>query len=155
MKERTGKSISFIAKLLLVVYLLLLLYLTFFSSRFSRGIGLRGINLVPFTTISQYLSGYMTTKSIIINLAGNIVAFMPFGFLLPLAYKVFRKFAKTVLLAFLLTILIEIGQYITSSGISDIDDIILNVLGGILGYILFCGAFQFYEAFQRYNFRKA
>jgi len=139
MKKLTGR----IALLLLAVYLLLLLDLTFLNPRYGRAAGLRGINLVPFSTIMQYLTGYMTTRSIIINLLGNIVAFMPMGFLFPLVFAPARSFRRVLVISCLSTVLVEVTQYLTRSGISDIDDILLNVAGGILGYLLFKLFFYF------------
>ncbi|OPX46269.1 VanZ like family protein [Ruminiclostridium hungatei] len=142
-KENMKKLAGRIALLLLAAYLLLLLYLTFFSPRYGRAAGLRGINLIPFSTIMQYLTGYMTTRSVIINLLGNIIAFMPMGFLLPLAFTSVRSFRRVLIISCLSTALVEITQYLTRSGISDIDDILLNVVGGILGYFLFKLFFYF------------
>jgi glycopeptide antibiotics resistance protein len=136
MKENASKSLKYIAVFLLTVYLFLLTYLTFFSSHYGRGIGLRGINIVPFSTIMQYLSREMGIHSIMVNLAGNIVAFMPMGFLLPLAFKGMKKFSRVITVSIFATVLIETLQYLTSSGISDVDDIILNLLGSVLGYLL-------------------
>lgn len=126
---------------LLGAYLFLLAYLTFFSSQYGRGNGLRGINIVPFSTIVQYLTRHMGTRNIIVNLAGNIAAFMPMGFLLPLAFKSMKKFSRVIAASIFATVLIEVVQYLTGSGISDIDDIFLNVLGGISGYLLYKALF--------------
>lgn len=135
MEEIKGKHIKYIALFLFILYLLLLAYLTFFSSRYGRGTGLRGINILPFSTIMQYLTRAMGARNIIVNLAGNIVAFMPMGFLPPIAFKSLRKFCRVLVISLLATILIEAVQYLTSSGISDIDDVLLNLIGGIFGYL--------------------
>ncbi len=141
MKETTGRSLKYMAIFLLGAYLFLLAYLTFFSSQYGRGNGLRGINIVPFSTIVQYLTRHMGTRNIIVNLAGNIAAFMPMGFLLPLAFKSMKKFSRVIAASIFATVLIEVVQYLTGSGISDIDDIFLNVLGGISGYLLYKALF--------------
>lgn len=137
MKEITGRSLKYMAIFWLTAYLFLLTYLTFFSSHYGRGNGLRGINIVPFSTIMEYLTLHMGTRNVIVNLAGNIAAFMPMGFLLPLAFKSMKKFSRVITVSIFATVLIEVVQYLTSSGISDIDDIFLNLLGGISGYLLY------------------
>ncbi len=63
----------------------------------------------------------------------NIILFMPLGFLLPYMWPKFN-FCKTLLLAFCLSTLIEITQYIAHWGCLDIDDIINNTLGACVGY---------------------
>ena len=70
-----------------------------------------------------------------INFVGNIVMFMPIGFAIPLLWREI-SFRKTVLLAFAGSLLIEICQYPQGRG-SDLDDLWLNTLGAILGYLLF------------------
>lgn len=146
-KEKIKKLARPIALALLAAYVLLLLNLTFFNPSYGRTEGLRGINPVPFSTILQYLGGSMTTYSIIINLLGNIAAFMPMGFLTPIAFPAVRSFKCVFFVTCLSTILVEITQYLTRSGISDIDDILLNTAGGILGYLFF----KLFFYFLKYN----
>jgi len=69
------------------------------------------------------------------NIFGNIVIFIPFGFI---AIKVFRifKFLPVVILAFILSVSIEISQYYTGLGVADIDDVILNTAGAAIGFYL-------------------
>lgn len=73
-----------------------------------------------------------------INIVGNVVCFMPFGFLLPTISK--SKIVKNVVGVFFCTVLfttaIETIQLVTKVGAFDIDDIILNTIGGILGYLV-------------------
>jgi glycopeptide antibiotics resistance protein len=69
------------------------------------------------------------------NLAGNVVGFVPFGFILPLLTKRFQKFKAVTLATFSLSLAFEVIQLIFEFGSFDVDDLILNTLGGILGYI--------------------
>lgn len=72
----------------------------------------------------------------IYNLAGNIAAFVPLGFLLAMAFQ--RLSTKwTIFASFLLISLAEVLQLVSLRGVFDIDDIILNVLGSTLGCILY------------------
>lgn len=71
------------------------------------------------------------------NLLGNLLPFIPFGFLLPIAYPRIKAFFKVFLVGMFAVLFIEIFQYMTRLGSFDIDDIILNVLGGVVGYLLY------------------
>ena len=71
------------------------------------------------------------------NLIGNVVGFIPFGYILPILYKKRRNWRDIILLTMELSLLIEIIQLVLRVGCCDIDDIILNTFGGWLGYILF------------------
>lgn len=70
------------------------------------------------------------------NIFGNILMFGPLGLLLPLLWKCFRKFSKTVLFGFLVSFAIECSQLFLARG-TDIDDLILNTIGTMLGYLTF------------------
>ncbi len=131
----TSKNIiRYTAMFFLFAYLVLLTYLTFFSSHYGRGSEHKGINLIPFSTIMHYLSGSMGIRNVAVNLAGNIAAFMPLGFLLPFIKSM--KINKVIIITLLVTFLVEITQYLTYTGISDVDDILLNLLGGVIGYFI-------------------
>ena len=62
---------------------------------------------------------------------------MPFGYLLPQAYRRMDSFWKVTLLGFLLSLLVEIMQLLLMVGIFDVDDLIMNVTGVMLGFGLF------------------
>ena len=66
----------------------------------------------------------------------NIIFFMPFGFLLPTLWNKFRKFIPTVFAGFIFSLIIEVGQLFTIRA-TDVDDLKMNTLGTILGFILF------------------
>lgn len=93
-------------------------------------------NLVPFTTIMPYLSGERGQMIGLFNIGGNIALFIPFGFLLPFVFRTVTW--RTVLaLAIGIPLVIEITQEVFHIGIFDIDDVILNGLGMVLGYFAF------------------
>ena len=77
------------------------------------------------------------TSVVIENLIGNIIGFVPFGYILPLIYKNKRKFWLITLLTEEFSLFIELTQLMLRVGSCDIDDIILNTCGGMLGYGLF------------------
>ena len=101
------------------------------------------MNLVPFHTIGNYWRvvsrwewNYMF-RHCFINLVGNVVLFIPAGYLLPRLWKTLRNFFAFLLTCVLAISLVELLQLVTLLGSLDIDDLILNVFGMILGYITF------------------
>jgi glycopeptide antibiotics resistance protein len=130
--------------LLFLLYIGIAAILLFFSSyrqavRFGRNEAFTEYNLVPFHTIMNYINatGYINTGIVITNLAGNILAFMPLGFFLPLLFKRYLKFRNTMLIVITSTLMVECLQYIFRVGSFDVDDLILNTVGGILGFGVF------------------
>jgi glycopeptide antibiotics resistance protein len=132
------------------LYLLLLVTLTLFDSIWGRnGINLvnaninykqyfeNTVNLVPFKTIMMYIKQFDSmydTRTVLLNLLGNIIALMPMAFFLPLLFKKQSKFRNFVLTITGIILLIEFLQLITSSGRFDIDDLILNLSGALIMY---------------------
>ena len=70
------------------------------------------------------------------NLFGNVIIFMPFGFFLPMASK-YRSFFAAVFYSFTLSLCVETFQLLTKVGSFDVDDLLLNTIGGVAGYIIF------------------
>ncbi|MFJ8520715.1 VanZ family protein [Lysinibacillus xylanilyticus] len=99
----------------------------------DRGIGL---NLVPFRTINIYTSD-INSGIPFINILGNIIPFIPMGFIIPMAFSSLRSFMKTMITCLLLICSIETLQLIFYVGSFDVDDIILNQISCIIGFILF------------------
>ncbi len=93
-------------------------------------------NFIPFKTIVPYLFGHNGWLIAGINLIGNIALLVPLGFLLPLIYK-YMTWKKSIIIGVISGLIIEIMQVILHVGIFDIDDVILNALGVILGYGIF------------------
>lgn len=96
-------------------------------------------NLTLFKEINRfwnmrYTYGWDVT---IVNLLGNVVCFMPFGFLLPTVSKkkIFKNFLSVTLMAMLFSLGIETAQLLMKVGAFDVDDIFLNTVGGLVGYI--------------------
>lgn len=93
-------------------------------------------NFVPFTTILPYLSGERGQMIALFNIGGNIALFIPFGFLLPFVFQTIT-WRTSLALAVGVPLVIEITQAVFRIGIFDIDDVILNGLGVMLGYVAF------------------
>jgi glycopeptide antibiotics resistance protein len=91
------------------------------------------VNLEPFKTIGIYQT---FGKQIV----GNFVMLLPMGIYLPLLYTRLRKaygFFAVLLICFLVSVGIELLQLATSYRSADIDDVILNTIGGCTGFIIF------------------
>lgn len=100
------------------------------SRQFHKG------NLIPFKEISRTIHGISSHG--LINLVGNFVIFIPFGILLGLMLrngKISFKGAFTLSLG--LSLILESAQVIFSIGSFDVDDLILNSSGGLIGFIIF------------------
>ena len=124
-------------------YVLLLLKILFLSRvsisqlmNGQRGI-IRSINLVPFQSIMQFISGSAEVKKFAFgNVIGNIVLFVPLGVYLPV-FKKDKRILPSLLLVFLMSLLTEAIQGYFGIGAADIDDIILNCLGGLIGILIY------------------
>ena len=88
------------------------------------------LNLVPFVNLFDYDS----KRDMLLNIIGNCTMFIPTGIVVPCLYKRLRSFRKTVLTGFLVSLSIEIIQLPFAVRASDVDDLILNTLGVIIGY---------------------
>ena len=94
------------------------------------------LNLVPFDSIRLQLRFFRESWAKM-NLVGNVAAFVPFGFLLPLAYPKMRRLAAVLAAGLFATCFIEAFQYVTMLGSCDIDDVMLNEFGCLLGALAF------------------
>lgn len=120
------------------LYLLILMWELFLGKYRCYGL-VRNYNLTPFKTIMMYITNYehYNLDSLVINLLGNIVAFAPLGFFIPIIFKRINKLSSTLLITILTSTLAEIIQFIFQVGALDINDVILNTLGGIIGFIIY------------------
>jgi len=125
----------------------MLIYVCFFSERYGRDIisDTYRYNLVPFKEIRRFLVYRENVGFIafIENLFGNVIAFMPFGFFIPIISPRNRKFLNVLALTFLLSLTVETIQLMLKVGSFDVDDLLLNTLGGITGYAFFAAANYF------------
>ncbi|WP_313028303.1 VanZ family protein [Soonwooa sp.] len=121
-------------RILIIPYTILLLYFMFLG--FGREVmSINIVRLTPLASTIQFVENSFFLKDILINILGNFLMFLPFGFLA----WIFPKFYdfKTLILSFLFVlIIVEALQYFTRLGVFDIDDIILNSIGMSLGFLL-------------------
>lgn len=94
-----------------------------------------GINMVPFRTIRRYMQIY-GDDLFLVNVVGNIVMFMPWGFGLVLLWSRKQRLFSIILHALGLTLFIEFGQLFVGRSV-DVDDVILNFLGSCIGAALY------------------
>lgn len=126
-----------------ILYITVLFYLVFMSDSYGRNnheiLRYQHMNLVPFKTINNYLNAWevVNPSVIITNIYGNIFAFVPFGLLGPIVLNRFKGFFRVLFYSFLLSMAIEVVQGLLRVGVMDVDDVILNVIGGVLGYLIY------------------
>ena len=141
--DMKGKKERIISITIFVIYIIALGYFLFFAE--SMGRTTRGdeyhYNLQPLFEIKRIWrsSHILGMKYVILNFAGNVIAFIPFGYLLPKMVKKKPRLFHTVLFSFEFSLLVELTQLISRTGSFDVDDLILNTFGGLIGYILYYG----------------
>ena len=138
MNEKQKKREKRVFRILFAVYVLLVIYFLFFAEMTGRTISDRTYhyNLILFKEIKRFIIyreqlGWFT---VLANLLGNVLIFLPFGMMVPFLTKHFKRFWGVVLLSFELSLMVELIQLVTKVGSCDVDDILLNTIGGMLGF---------------------
>lgn len=126
--------------LIFIIYILCLYHIVT-----VQDINYGGINLVPFREMFRYdIGSYKFMKNII----GNILLFIPYGFFSSY-YLNNKNLSTNVILCLIATFAIETIQYYIGR-VFDIDDIILNILGGLVGYLSYIALMAIYERLPRF-----
>lgn len=124
-----------------LLYLIALMYFLLFAEMFGRTQAEKcyRYNLVLFKEIWRfwYYRERVGMTAVLLNLAGNVVGLIPFGFFLPYLAARTRKYLIVTCLTFLFSLTMELSQLLCKVGSFDVDDLLLNTIGGILGYFLF------------------
>ena len=149
-------------KLIFLIYLIAVIKVIIFkypieqlraiASTWEKGVILEGLDTANFTlfkTIRMYID-YSYMLNSFENLVGNVVVFIPFGFLIPYVQKKGRNFFVMLINAFLFVLGIEVFQLFSAFGAFDVDDILLNCVGAILGYFFYL----IYEGIKRHRKNK-
>ena len=122
-------------------YCLVLIYILFLNrgsrSHYSYAQYFQAFaNFIPFKTIAEYIQrysdGYWRLSTV--NLLGNLALFVPMGMALPCLSSKLNRFWKVILAVLGMVVLVEITQGILRVGSVDIDDVIFNVGGAMIGY---------------------
>ena len=125
---------------LFFIYFLILVNLTIFKYGYlTLDFDIRFyINYIPFVeTIKMFKNDFTDIHIALYNVVGNILLFIPLGFCIPLFFNKKNKLSKVILYGFTASLTIEVLQIFTPFNTSDIDDIIFNTFGSILGFIIF------------------
>lgn len=148
------KIIKFNIIFCFILYLIIIISLTLFDNYFKRGVlnifswnkdifkyYMENLfNIIPFRIIvmliKDYINGNISLFVLLINILGNFIAFMPFAFFLPILFKKQNNFKTFTLTLLVIVLTIELLQFITLSGVLDIDDIILNTSGACLMFLI-------------------
>ena len=124
-----------------LAYLLMMTYFLFLAEKYGRGFqaGELRYNLHPFQEIrrSIHWRHELGMQYVALNLFGNILIFIPFGAILPVLLRSVRHAGRMFVLSILMSLLIESLQLVFGVGSFDVDDIILNTSGGMIGYCVF------------------
>lgn len=144
MQKRT--SMKGLLNLLFAIYILVVIKVIIFkypmeqlraiADMWQRSVILEGLgtaNFMPFRTIKMYID-YAHQLNSVENLAGNVLVFVPLGFLLPLVSDDMQTLRAVLINAFAFVLGIEVFQLFSAFGAFDVDDILLNCLGAAIGY---------------------
>lgn len=141
MSKNSIKKLRWGGRLLLFLYLACLIYFMFFSESYGRTDihAEYRYNLVLFREISRFLRyrERLGFHAVLINVVGNAAVFIPFGFGLPLLFERIQGFLRIMILSFSTSLLAETLQLILRVGCFDVDDLLLNTIGGCIGYLAF------------------
>lgn len=147
-KNKNKKS-KYILYIIFAVYIIVLFKIVLFKYepitkiiKGDLGMSFRSSNLIPFKTIGDFFNIAIKENSLLwafSNIFGNVCIFMPLGYLLPMFFEKFRNIKNTTIAVMFLSIFFELTQYIGYLGSLDIDDVLLNTIGGISGYLVYIG----------------
>lgn len=137
-----SKLINLIFSITMLIYFILLAkilffkYISFFqfiSGHYQR---INSVSLEPFFTISNYYSIGLFNFIANMNILGNIVIFVPMGIFISL-YSNRERIINGIFYCLCISVIVEVIQFIFGIGITDIDDIILNTVGGFIGIAIY------------------
>ncbi|RLQ92301.1 VanZ family protein [Falsibacillus albus] len=144
-----------ILRFLFAVYICMVASVTLFplpiAFSFEFHPSFRTVNVVPLASIIKNISLIGTAydgdvlfmiKLLLRNVGGNILLFIPLGFLAPIIWEKYRSLKSIILFGLIISMTIEIVQFIESftemyGRVTDIDDVICNVIGAAVGYMVF------------------
>lgn len=142
MRTGTKKKIRAVGMVLFCLYIVLLVYFLFFAEGYGRVPSQEReyrYNLVPFVEIRRFwiYREQLGFLAVFTNIFGNVIGFVPYGFILPIISKKTENLLFVTSTGFLGSLWVETVQLITRVGSFDVDDLILNTLGAFLGCLSF------------------
>jgi glycopeptide antibiotics resistance protein len=112
-------------------------YITSLETAYSRA------NFIPFYSIYYYLISVQEPILVgVLNVVGNILLYVPFGFLLPLVWRWAKTFRFCMWVLLGTSMFFEVLQLALVLGHFDVDDTLLNGIGGALGYLFYLTGFR-------------
>lgn len=140
MSVKQTKVLRAFGKVLFLLYIVFLIYFLFLAEWYGRTEVWEEYryNLELFREIKRFIiyREQLGAFAVFANLAGNILIFVPYGFFISMASRS-RGLFKTLFFSMGLSLCVEVVQLFTRVGSFDVDDILLNTIGGVLGYIFF------------------
>ena len=149
--QEKSKIQDFWLKILFIIYCLLLITILFLNNEYRR-VGFQDIsvfskehfeisNFIPFVTLIEYINRTIehsiNISIVILNVMTNLFLFAPMGFFIPILFKdKITNLKQFIILIVIITLIVEILQFVTYRGATDVDDIILNTIGAVIVYIL-------------------
>ncbi|WP_052000893.1 VanZ family protein [Gracilibacillus boraciitolerans] len=93
-------------------------------------------NLIPLSTTIEYLKNinHYELDTWFMFIFGNIIAFIPIGILAPITFRKVKGYMHVLYITLLISISIELIQYISLMGVLDIDDVLKSVIGSTIGF---------------------
>ena len=137
--RRQKKPFSLLSATALLMYMFIMLCITFLSRESGSS---NGIDMELFSTWSINTRN----KALVIE---NILLFIPYGFLFPMAVKTYRNFFSVMLVGIVTSLGIECMQLVTGRGFFQVDDILMNTLGIVVGYVVFKVVWSVYIRIKR------
>ncbi|MBQ2642680.1 MAG: VanZ family protein [Eubacterium sp.] len=115
-----------VAIVILAFYLTKIFQIVFFS----RHINVREIDVIPFDRAGGF-------RLILIYSLANMLIFIPIGTLIPLIHKKLNSWKVVLMIGLVLSLIIETLQYIFACGSTQVEDVIMNTLGAIVGFLIY------------------
>ena len=144
-RERKGKdAFPMMGIMVFSLYLMIILVITFFSREDGSW---TGMDLELFSTWGRNARNHAFVVE-------NVLLFIPYGFICPWAFPWLRGFFRNTFAAFVTSFGVETIQLITSRGYFQVDDILTNVLGAVIGYLLFQILYGMLRRFRRPDLRR-
>lgn len=141
--QRQRQLVGRIGIFFFILYIAVLVYFLFFADWYGRNPYRSAeyqYNIIPFREIRRYFvyRSRLGAKAVFLNLFGNVLGFIPFGFFCPIMSDRLKNGFLVAFLGFAMSFTVEVIQLLTRLGRFDVDDLILNTFGAVSGYLLYC-----------------
>ncbi|WP_236344257.1 VanZ family protein [Paenibacillus plantiphilus] len=121
-----------------ILYTGLLIYWMFIGfGRSQVSMDVYQYNVIPFETLKMYFlhADHFSLRNWLVNVVGNVAVFVPFGVALPYLLRI--KLVRFTMMFISVLFMLELLQLLLHRGSFDIDDVLLNTIGAIIGYMIY------------------